>query len=135
MHWEQTPTGHRCTRPGHLDEHGKPLEFPTGEVCPFCTADPGAPLEALESRPAGENQILANAATLRGWARRLAARGLELLDPTKATAREAETGSKLIAEARKCLVEAAGLEEPILRRDHTRFLAAERRRMHGGPAN
>lgn len=134
MHWEQTPTGHRCTRPGHIDENGGPLEFPIGDVCPYCTADPGSPLEAIDSRPGTENRVLADASRLRSIARTLTARGLRFLESENC--REAEAGAKLIAEARKSLESAAKLEEPVLRRDHTRFLVAERRRMHsGGRAN
>jgi hypothetical protein len=39
-------------------------------------------------------------------------------------------------EARKLIDSAAKLEEPVIRRDHTRFLVEERRRMHrGGRSN
>jgi len=130
MHWEQTPTGHRCTRPGHVDEHGRQLEFRTGEVCGFCTADPGSPLTDLDARPERDNRLLADAAELRTVARTLRARAADMLDDGP-TDREAVAAAQLYAEARKSLVDAAKLEAPILRREHTRFLVEERRRMHG----
>jgi hypothetical protein len=37
VHWEQTPTGHRC--PGHG------LEFARGHACPVCVANPGSAVE------------------------------------------------------------------------------------------
>ena len=144
MHWEETPTGHRCTRDGHVNESGAPYEFLRGEICPFCTADPGTPLATIEVRPATENQILLDAHLLRALGRDLlrlaqdAMRRLPKLSPG-ATVKEVTEHARAItalgeaaAEPRKLIDSAANREEPVIRRDHTRFLVEERRRMHSG---
>ena len=132
MHWEQTSTGHRCTRPGHVDERGQPLEFRTGEVCHYCIANPGEPLAVLDERPERDNYLLFTAAEFRSVAKAIRIKARERLD---GTALDQKLAVDLFAEARQHDAKAAELEAPVLRRDHVRAMERERRRMHAGRAN